>query len=294
MLNDQLFLNRLHILSSFASGKLADLRQAREDDFRLKQDAHQQKQARRQAEWTAQKAQCAAAWKKRQFRPLLADFWGLLRLSFKGSIYPPQLAPPSDEEGVLQAGLEGEDRVLHALFAAIPENWHVVSGYRNNKGETDFILVAPNGLMTIEVKSYSGLICCQGDDWFALNRARGGGIGKKTIQDNGGRSPNQQVNAIADSLEEYLRKFDSSLDVGRVKRAVVFAARNSAIYQVRQPGVDLVCTADSLSQGLLLDFLPPRKSPLDAEKLLKMIKRDHNHHHEKRRTRRAPLSSDEQ
>lgn len=285
MLNNQVTSNRLHVLSAFASDQLDALKQARMDDFRLRQGEYQQEQANKEAEWTTRKTQCATAWKERRFLSLPGKLWGLFLLSLEGSAPPPILTAPSVEENIRQAGLDGEVRVQHKLFAVIPESWEVISGYHNSKGETDFILVTPNGLMVIEVKSYSGWICCLGDDWFALKPVRGGWI-KNPIQDGGRRSPNQQVNAVADSLEGYFVKFGPNLGVGRVKRAVVFAAQNSGIHQVEQPGVELVCTLDSLTQECLLDVLPPRESPLDIGKLLKMIKKDHQFHETQRRNRK--------
>lgn len=40
-----------------------------------------------------------------------------------------------------------------------------ISGYTNQKGEIDQILVGPNGVICIEVKYMNGYISCVGDAW---------------------------------------------------------------------------------------------------------------------------------
>jgi hypothetical protein len=204
---------------------------------------------------------------------------------------PSRIFCPTVDEARFQAGFQGEERVLQALFAIIPQDWHVVSGYVNMAGETDFVLVTPNGLMAIEVKSYSGNIYCLENTWFARKS-----VGKrwidKPIQDQGGRPPNQQVNAVADKLEMCFAKLAPDLGIGLVKRVVVFAALNARLVKFQNPGVNMICTPAHFTQERFMGLLPPREKPLNTIRMLEIIQRDHRFCESRRKTaqkRGSPL-----
>jgi len=281
--------NRLHVLSSFADDQIALAKHERESAFCLAQQAYQNHMARRQAEWANLKAQSVSAWKQRRILSWLNRVWVMLCFCLRDRPSHPRMARTTDEEFRFRAGQEGEKRVLRALFAAMPSDWHVVSGYCNLAGETDFVLLTPNGMMVVEVKSYSGEIRCIGNVWTAGKRIRGQWH-EKPIRDGGGRAPNQQVNAVADGLASCFGKIAPGLGVGKVLRAVIFASQNARIVRIEHPGVNLVCAPEHLTQERLRRLFPPKSTPLDTGKLLEIIQRDHQFHEKRRTARQKQLS----
>jgi len=277
---------RLHVLSSYAADNIEAARRERESAFDEANERYRATLEQRQAEWDGLKDQFLQLWQGKKYLACLSMGLEMLIFKLKPAPTPPRASAVTNAEYRFFAGMEGEERVVRALFAAMPDDWHVVSGYCNAAGETDLILVTPNGLAAIEVKSYSGEIFCHGNNWFARKKVRGQWLDKQ-IQDRGGRSPNQQVNAVADGLASCFAKLAPELAVGKIKRAVVFASENAHISlgNIISPGVDLLCSPAFFSKETLLRLLPPRATPLSTEKLLRIIQRDHQYHEARRSTR---------
>ena len=77
----------------------------------------------------------------------------------------PVLAQASDAERVWEAGHEGEQRLTERLAAQMNDDWTLVSGYRNQKGELDAVLVGPEAIVAIEIKNLNGEIHVNRDVW---------------------------------------------------------------------------------------------------------------------------------
>lgn len=60
---------------------------------------------------------------------------------------------PTDEEAKLAAGAAGESFVAGELGRALDDEWTLLRGYHNRRGEIDLVLVGPRGLFAIEVKN---------------------------------------------------------------------------------------------------------------------------------------------
>jgi hypothetical protein len=291
--------DRLHILSDFTGGNLAKLEASRQDAHQrnmaawselceLRTVAWENGKVRWEEEKNSYKPALLAAWREGRYfnalKVLVQWYLFSMRDPYPGSpSYPPKPYVPAatDDEHRIRSGKDGENRVLHELAMIAPSDWQVVCGYQNAFGETDLILVTTNGLMNIEVKAYSGDIYCDGDVWIARN-VRGRQVYQKNVQDRGGRAPNQQVNEVANGLENFFDRHASTLNVGKIRRAVVFAALNARIMRIQHPGVDLVCAVGDLTQQIVLQLLPSRAAPLDVARVIEAIKRDHAYH-EKRR-----------
>jgi len=71
----------------------------------------------------------------------------------------------SDQEEILAAGKAGEDLVASQLGRALGDDWTLVRGYRNRRGEIDHVLLGPRGVVAIEVKYRNATVHCDGDDW---------------------------------------------------------------------------------------------------------------------------------
>ena len=58
----------------------------------------------------------------------------------------------TDREEILVAGLAGEELVKTALDGRLDDEWTLIRGYRNRRGEIDHLLLGPRGVVAIEVK----------------------------------------------------------------------------------------------------------------------------------------------
>ena len=99
-------------------------------------------------------------------------WWTWLRLAFavgaeKRRAPRPQLLPAGDTgvEEKIKAGIAGEDLVAAELSHALGDDWTLLRGYRNRRGEIDDLLLGPTGLLAIEVKNINATVHVDGDRW---------------------------------------------------------------------------------------------------------------------------------
>src|SRR5260370_10670557 len=112
----------------------------------------------------------------------------------------------SDQEGILTAGVEGELLVAASLGRVLGDEWLLVRGYRNSRGEIDHLLVGPRGLFAIEGKHRNAMVHCAGDRWwFTKYDKYGNVVGRGDMTDRRGRSPRLQLNEPPPQIEDFLR-----------------------------------------------------------------------------------------
>ena len=58
------------------------------------------------------------------------------------------------------AGIEGEQLVASGLGHVLNDEWTLIRGYRNKRGEIDHLLLGPHGLIAIEGKHRNALVHC--------------------------------------------------------------------------------------------------------------------------------------
>jgi hypothetical protein len=148
-------------------------------------------------------------------------WWTYLRLAFAISRQkrnrPLSISVPTDTEEILRAGIAGEHRVATQLGEALDDEWTLLHGYRNGRGEIDHLLLGPKGLFAIEVKNINATVRITGDTWVADKYDRyGNHVEQYTIADRRGRSPSEQLNQPADALARFLHDRGQSVPVRRV------------------------------------------------------------------------------
>jgi hypothetical protein len=100
------------------------------------------------------------------------------------------VAGPTDTEEILKAGIAGEELVAVELGRALDDNWTLLRGYRNRRGEIDHLLLGPQGLFAIEVKNLNATVHIDGDRWQADKYDNYGNlVEQRPIADRKGRSP---------------------------------------------------------------------------------------------------------
>lgn len=175
------------------------------------------------------------------------------------------------------AGVEGED-ALESGLARLSDEWVMLRGYRNRRGETDHVLVGPLGLWMVEVKRRRVRINAVGDQWWyeKLDR-RGNVVETGWAVDGGGRSWARQVNEIARDLAAWLARRGHRV---QVRTAVMIMHEYAQLGRCENPTVDLV----GFQPQHLLDAIANCASPLspaDCREIVRLTERDHHFHNDR-------------
>jgi len=198
-------------------------------------------------------------------------------------VRPPTVRAPSDTEKRLAAGLAGEQQVAREFGLVLGDDWVLVRGYCNKRGEIDHLLLGPPGLIAIESKHLNATVYCDGDDWRFEKFDRSGNLVERgSLSDRGGRSPSVQLNEPADLLEEFL-----SSRAGKVTmlRVVLLTHANSRRGKCRKPTVHIATSAALLADQL--NAMPPVLNASQRARLEELIARDHRYHEARRPPRHA-------
>jgi hypothetical protein len=190
----------------------------------------------------------------------------------------------TDLEEKIMAGIAGEQLVAAELGRALDDDWTLLRGYRNRRGEIDQLLLGPRGLFAIEVKNLNATVHIDGDRWRADKYDNYGNlVEQRPIADRMGRPPSVQLNEPADALERFLAERGQPAEI---QRLVVLAHKRSGLGRVRNPTV-LALT----SPGDLLTLIGKSPSRLDRAQraaIGALIRRDHEFHGKRRRTGTRP------
>lgn len=177
------------------------------------------------------------------------------------------------------AGVEGEDALVRRL-SVLSDDWLMVRGYHNGRGETDHVLVGPRGVWAIEVKRRRVRLHVVGDRWWfeRLDR-RAKLVGTAWAVDGGGRTWGRQVGDVAGDLAAWLAHQGYPI---RVNTAVMLMHEHAVVARCERPAVDLVSARpDRLLAAILAR--PPALSPETRATIADLIRRDHRFHAARRR-----------
>jgi len=198
---------------------------------------------------------------------------------------PPMTGPaPTDVEERLAAGIAGEQHVVSEFSRAFGDDWALVRGYCNRRGEIDHLLLGPPGLVAIESKHLNATVHCDGDSWrFEKFDRFGNLVSRGTLADRGGRSPSVQLNEPADLLEQFLGTRGGTVAILRV---LLFTHPGSRIGTCENANVHVTTSAMTLA-GQLND-MPPVLGSAQRARLEELIARDHRYHEGRRHPAGAP------
>jgi Nuclease-related domain len=213
-------------------------------------------------------------------------WWAWLRLAFgvlaEKRRRPRRPVPDSgstDAEEKIRAGIAGEQLVAAELGRALGDEWTLLRGYRNRRGEIDQLLLGPRGLFAIEVKNINATVHVSGDLWHADKYDNYGNlVEQRPITDRRGRSPSEQLNESADELQRFLRERGQPTAVQRV---VVLTHRRSRLGSRENLTVRL-----GTSPAYVLSLLADSPDPLSERQRLeveRLIRRDHDFYERGRR-----------
>jgi len=185
----------------------------------------------------------------------------------------------TDTEEKIKAGIAGEQLVATELGRALDDDWTLLRGYRNRRGEIDHLLLGPQGLFAIEVKNINATVSIDGDRWQADKYDNYGNlVEQREVADRTGRSPAEQLNEPAGELERFLRERGQRVTVQRV---VVLTHRRSRVGPRRHPTVHVGTSTD-----YVLSLVHESKHKLDERQRAdaeRLIRRDHDYNERRRR-----------
>ena len=218
--------------------------EAYESGLRTRQELIEEGKEKRRQAW-------AQGWYVRAAAAAVVVLWHRYR-KWVESCRRPVKEGPGVEDQIWQEGQAGEDAVGAFFAGTLGDEWTLIRGYQNKKGEIDALLVGPRGIHAMEIKNYKGRIRCDGDVWTRDKHDRWGNqvLFAAPITDHGGRSPSQQVNQAADVLEEFLKR---TTPLVRIRRCVLFTSPEADFGDMKNPTVDALL----LSRGDLATMCGP-------------------------------------
>jgi Nuclease-related domain len=266
-------------LSNHPGDMLAEVSRRRHAAQRRAQDGYEDALIRHQARVQTIRVKRDRARQQRQW-------WTWLRLAFavwaekrRAPGKPAEGQADTDTEEKIRAGIAGEQLVATDLGRALGDDWTLLRGYRNRRGEIDHLLLGPGGLFAIEVKNINATVYVDGDRWQADKYDNYGNlVEQRLITDRRGRSPSEQLNEPADELERFLHERGQQV---MIRRVVVLTHRRSRLGSSRHPAVRVgTSTDDVLSLVHNSDGRLGERQQAEVERL---IRRDHDFHARGRR-----------
>ncbi len=277
---------RVITLSNYADTKLAAAAEVRYSEYDRALVAHQGILQARTDRRAGIRSDVADAWNRKAF---FSTLWHVGRYGFSFLSFAPS-APvrrsAGQDEHIWNSGKQGEEKVKDHIASQLADDWVHISGYRNNKGEIDQVLVGPRGVFCVEVKNVNGVVHCSGDTWWRDKYDRYGNMVESGIsmRDKGGRSPSKQINETADALQNFLAK---RTGIERVGRAVVLAHDSSRYGDMNGITVDVVARVGDFNLELFFRSAPTRLDRPTIDRVVKAIKQDHEFYN-KPKQRRSP------
>ena len=188
-----------------------------------------------------------------------------------------------DEFRRLDDSWQGEQHLPRFLAERLGDEWVLVQGYRNARGEADFILVGPPGVCAIEVKYLNGVVYAKtAGSWWRDKYDNYGNLVEtgEPIRDRGGRSPSQQVHEVASELERHLQRRVPERSLG-VRTAVILTHDRSRLGKINA-SVDAVATLSDLKPHHLAPTPSAELSDHEVDEVVTLIAQDHRFHEERR------------
>lgn len=203
-----------------------------------------------------------------------AVWWRHRQLQKLGEPLPPIPEGPTVEELKWQAAAEGEQRLAAELTTALPGSaWTLIKGYQNRKGEIDYLLISPAGILALGCTHLPGTIICTEDRWIRQKYDPSGApVTQVPILDRAGRSPSQQLKEPATHLQEVLSQKDAGCDI---TRAVLLTHPDVRLTTVRSSTVQILLLPTL--QGFLWEMCRSASRSLRTERVIELVKEDHRY-----------------
>lgn len=262
------------ILSDHVNDKITEAKKNRDDEFNTQYQRYCLEVSNRMECINSYKSEIAFSWRNAD---IAAVFYGIYRYIWEhiklGPIQPTRRAA-SEEEEKWNSGSEGERRVADYLSARLPDDWTIVLGYSNAKGEIDQLLVGPRGIFAIEIKNVNGVVHCDEDQWWRDKYDNYGKLLETNLPmaDKGGRGPSRQLNEPTNLLQSHINK---KLSIGRIQRAVILSHNKSMLGTLTSITVDVVATIHNFDYERMLARQSKIFEAITVDEILNEIRQHH-------------------
>jgi hypothetical protein len=192
---------------------------------------------------------------------------------------PPAALAPSHGEEAIKGGIKGEREVADVLRGSLGDAWALVKGYRNRRGEIDYLLLGPGGLFAIEVKYVNGTFAITRERWrYVRYDNYGNQVGEGLLQDARRRPPNVQLAEPLQMLEHFLA---SRGQPARLRPVVLLNHPKARVSEcAADVGVEVLTSTAALRELVwAADGQVSTRKLADIERL---VVRDHHFHEEHR------------
>ena len=210
-----------------------------------------------------------------RLRWLVAAWWRQLARPPR----PPAAPAPSHDEEAIKGGIKGEQEVADVLGKALSDAWTLIKGYRNRRGEIDYLLLGPGGLFAIEVKYVNGTFAITRERWrYARYDNYGNHKADGVLQDARRRPPNVQLLEPLAALEQFLASRGQSVRM----RPVVLLNHPKARVTLSAPDVGVEVLTSTAQLRDLVRAADGQLAAKRLDELERLIIRDHHHSEERR------------
>jgi len=260
------------ILSNHAEERLRRLHGEREQRYQQARLQHQQELRSYDEQLAALHRTYHEAFRRVRLFQGASAWWRHRALQKHGDPPPPLQEGPTMEEQQWQAGAEGERRLATELMATLPgAAWTLIKGYQNRKGEIDYLLIGPAGVLALECTHLTGTILCTQDRWVRQKYDPAGAPATQVpIVDRTGRSPSQQLNDSAAVLMDCLSRKGADCEL---TRAVILTHDNVRLGAVEASTVHIILL--SKVQPFLWEMCRTASSSISTQRIVEWVQEDH-------------------
>lgn len=263
------------ILSDHVNDKVTEAKMKRDDEFNTQYHRYCLEVSNRKACINSCKGEIAFSWRNADIAAVLYGIYRYIWEHIKPGPIQPTRRAAGEEEEKWNSGGEGERRVADYLGARLSDDWTMVFGYSNAKGEIDQLLVGPRGIFAIEIKNVNGVVHCDEDQWWRDKYDNYGNLLEINLPmaDKGGRGPSRQLNEPTDLLQSHINK---KLSIGRIQRAVILSHNKSMLGTLTKITVDVVATIHNFDYERMLARQPNIIEAITVDEILNEIRQQHD------------------
>ena len=172
------------------------------------------------------------------------------------------------------SGVRGEERLENAL-KWLTNDWTMIRGYKNRRGEVDHLLIGPAGIWAVEVKASNIRLQVDNDEWWQEKVDRRGRVmQRREASDRTGRTWGRQVTDVAKELQRHLENRGHAVTV---RTAVLLMHDRASLGTIKKPGVDFVGNDHRILMSRVAEQGPGFDGDT-VEALVQLIKKDHRFH----------------
>ena len=270
------------ILSDHTTAQLNAAQQERQRQYHVRLFSYNEAITKHDERKVQARVRLSEAWNQRHIWETLSGFFKMIGAYVIRKPSRPIMQGAGDQEKIWSAGNEGEKKVENFLSSNLDDQWTLINGYKNGKGEIDQILVGSRGVFAIEIKYSNGTIFCDGDRWWRDKYDQYGNLVEtnKLIADKRGRSPSRQVNESSELLQSFLQKRYPSL---RIYRSIIWAHDRSKLGVVNNLNVDYTAVVNDWDLGRFLRNSTYQLSQDEQQRIIESIRKDHTYYNQPRR-----------